>query len=104
MINLFVCSSHSRKFNSFGDFTITGEGLRILTYARHSWPLSSEGSLAWHTYCDTGLPFIMVISDTHTYCRAFGSGAVTTCFYNLGMLRLKFERRTFRLQGEPHDK
>ena len=25
------------------------------------WPLSSEGSLACHTYCDTGHPFIMVI-------------------------------------------
>ena len=27
----------------------------VLTLARHSWPLSSEGSLACHTYCDTGL-------------------------------------------------
>ena len=42
---------------------ITGEGLQILTnYARHSWPLSSEGSLACHIYCDTGHPFIMVIA------------------------------------------
>ena len=41
------------------------------------WPLSSEGSLACHTYCDTWHPFMMVISDTHTYCRAFGSRAVT---------------------------
>ena len=38
------------------------KGLQILTYARHSWPLSSEGSLACLTYCDTGHPFIMVIS------------------------------------------
>ena len=37
------------------------EGL-LLTYARHSWPLSSEGSLAFHTYCDSGHPFEMVIS------------------------------------------
>ena len=29
----------------------------------HSWPLSSEGSLACHTYCDTGHPFILVISE-----------------------------------------
>ena len=28
---------------------MTGEGLQILTYARHLWPLSSEGSLACHT-------------------------------------------------------
>ena len=40
----------------------TGEGLQILTFAWHSWPLSSEGSLACHTYCDTGHPFLMVIS------------------------------------------
>ena len=31
--------------------------------ARHLWPLSSEGSIACHTYCDTGHPFIMVISE-----------------------------------------
>ena len=30
----------------------------ILTDTRRSWPLSSEGSLACHTYCDTGHPFI----------------------------------------------
>ena len=34
-----------------------------LTYAGHSWPLSSEGSLACHTFCDKGHPFIMVISE-----------------------------------------
>ena len=46
------------------DVTITGEGLHILTYARHSWPLGSEASLACHTYCDKGHhPFIMVISQ-----------------------------------------
>ena len=30
----------------FGDVTIAGEGLQILTYARNLWPMSSEGSLA----------------------------------------------------------
>ena len=30
--------SHSRIFHSFGDVTITGEGLQILPYARHSLP------------------------------------------------------------------
>ena len=42
---------------------IAGEGQQILTYARHSWPLRSEGSFASHTYCDTGHPFIMVNSE-----------------------------------------
>ena len=32
-----------------------------------------------------GLP-----SDTHTCCRTFGSGAVTTCFYELGLSRMGF--------------
>ena len=62
---LFVCLfvwSLSRLVHSYGDVIITCEGLQILTYARHSLPLSSEGSLECHTYCDTGLPFIMVIS------------------------------------------
>ena len=35
----------------------------ILACARHVWQLSSEGSLACHTYCGKGHPFIMVISD-----------------------------------------
>ena len=39
------------------------KGCKLLTYARHSWPLSSEGALTCHTHCDTGLPFIMVFSE-----------------------------------------
>ena len=42
---------------------IPGEVLQILTYAVHLRPLSSEGSLACDIYCDTGHPFIMVISE-----------------------------------------
>ena len=63
-ICLFIwgLSSHSRIFHSYEDVTITGEGLQILTYAQHSWPLSSEGFLACHTLCDMGHTFIMVIS------------------------------------------
>ena len=46
-VNLFVWgfSFHSRIFHSYGEVPITGERLQILTYAQHSWPLSSEGSL-----------------------------------------------------------
>ena len=61
---MFVCcfSSHSRIYHSFGDVTIDGEGLQILTYDPHLWLLSSESFfLACHTYCDPG--FIMVISE-----------------------------------------
>ena len=45
------------------DSTITGEGLQILTFARQSWPLSSEGSLACHTECDTGIRLLPSISQ-----------------------------------------
>ena len=92
-------SLHSRIFHSYGDVTITGEGLQVLTYARHSWPISSEGSLACHPYCDTWQPFILSSSKTCvtlTYCRTFGSGAVTT----LGLFRLVFEHPTFRFRSE----
>ena len=60
---MFVCgfTSHLRIFYSYGDITITGEGLQILTYIRPSWLLSSEGSLACHTFFDKGHPFIMII-------------------------------------------
>ena len=64
---LFVCLWVYRPtgviFHLYGDVTFTGEGLQILTDARHSWQLSSEGSLGFHTYCDTGHPFITFISE-----------------------------------------
>ena len=47
---LFVCLDFSRIFHSYGDVTITGEGLINFTYARHLWPLSSEISLACHPF------------------------------------------------------
>ena len=71
-----------------------------LAYSRHSWPLSSEGSLVCHTFCDTGHCFIMVISaecDTHFCCRAFSSGHVTTCFNGIG---LRFTHPILRMQAE----
>ena len=45
------------------------EGLQILTYTRHLRPLSTEGILACPTYCSTGHPFKMVISENpwHSY-------------------------------------
>ena len=70
------------------------EGLQIFSYARHSWPLSSEGSLACHIYCDTGHPFIMVISEDPWH------SAVATSFYDLGLSLLGFIRPNFRLWGE----
>ena len=50
--------------------TIIGEGLQILSYARHLWPLSSESSLACHTYCDKGHLFIMVTVESLKFVGA----------------------------------
>ena len=92
---VWIFSSHSRFFHSYGDVTITGERLQIMTYARPTWQLRSKGSLACHTYCDTGHPFIMVISEYPRFLMSGKSGsetltwedartrqevAVTTCF------------------------
>ena len=73
-----------QKPRPLGDITVTSEGLQILTYVRHSLS-SSELSWGCHTYCDMGHPFICHPRDTHTDCRAPGSGADTTFFYNLGL-------------------
>ena len=100
---VYCLSSHSRIFHSYGDVTITGERLQILTYTRRLRPLSSEGSLACHTCCDTGHPFLRSsprTRDIHTCCRAFGSGTVTTCVNDLGLSRPGFEHPTFRMRGE----
>ena len=57
---VFDITSQSRIFHSSGDVTITGERLQILTYDGHLWPLLGA-VLDWHTYCNTGHPFLMVI-------------------------------------------
>ena len=86
---VYVClfiwslSSHSKIFHSCGDVTIAGEGLQILTYARHSWPLSSDriSSLMCHTYCDTGLLFIMVISEDPWHSHLLPNVWQLSCHY-----------------------
>ena len=50
---------------------------KILTYTRHKWPLSSEGSLAYHTYCDTRHLFTMVINYSKMeHCYFFGHAVI----------------------------
>ena len=83
-------SSHSKIFHSYGDVTITGKGLQILTYIRHSWPLCSEGSLEWYTYCYTGHPLIMVISEDPWHSHPLPSVWQRSCHYMYLFLRLRF--------------
>ena len=67
----FPC--HSRICHSYEDVTIAVEWLQNMTHTRYSWQLSSEGSLAWHTYCDWGHPFIMAISEDPWHSRLLPS-------------------------------
>ena len=73
--------------------TIIGEKLILMTYARHSWPSSSEGSLVCQTYCDTGHAFIMVISEDPWDLHLL---PVFTCIYDLCLSRLGFEHGLFQ--------
>ena len=62
----FVCGFSSHLENFLLIYTCHyywWRAWKILTYARHSWPFSSDGSVACHTYCDPSQPFIMVIFE-----------------------------------------
>ena len=87
---MFVCLMFFVLLENFS--LITGERLQILTYmyTRNSWSFSSEGSLAFHTYFDTGYLFIRFIS----------AAAVITCFNDVGLLRPVLENPTFLVRGE----
>jgi hypothetical protein len=55
---LFVYSRMSNSSTIWRLSPLPVTGLQIYGYARHSGPLSREGSLSCHTYCDTGPRFI----------------------------------------------
>ena len=75
-------------FHSFGDVIITGKGLQILTSTR------SENSLTCHTYYVNLLLWLFSRNrNKHTYYRAVGSGAVITCFNDLGLSRILDAKR-----------
>ena len=80
-----------------GNITFTGVRLQMLTYARHLWPFSIEDSLGCHNYCDTGHPFIMVISEDLWQPHLLPS--VWHWSHHYLFLRLK-SVATFRLRGE----
>ena len=61
--------------------------LQILTYARKSWPLSSESYLTCHTCCDTGLSFIMVISEDPWHSHLLPNVCQWSCHYRFLRLR-----------------
>ena len=54
---LFVLRPTQVYFTCMEMSPIAGEWLQVLTYTRHVWPLSSEGSWTCPINCDTGLSF-----------------------------------------------
>ena len=67
--------------------------------AIEQWEFFIEPHLLWH---GEGPPFIWLslrTRDAFTYCRAFSSGTVPSCFYDLGLSRMRFEHPTFRLRA-----
>ena len=75
--------SHSRILHSFWKVPIFGEKLQFFNL--YSALMSNEGPLSCHT---------------HTCCRAFCSGVLTTCINEGGLLRLEFKHLTFRMRGK----
>ena len=84
------------------DVTVTGEGLQSLTYARHSWPLSSEGSSACKTYCDTGQTdyngHLRLLVTLTPIAKWVAEEPSLTVFNDLGLSRLRFEHLPFAEQ------
>ena len=68
-------------------FLNEGHKIQILTYAWHLWPLSSEGSKAWHIYSDTAHSFMMVISEVPWTSHLLASVWQWSCHYLFLRLR-----------------
>ena len=78
------------EFSLFGDITIADERLQILTYVRPLIVIEQRGFFNVPRLMDKGQPFKWSsprTRNTYTCCRAVSSGAVTTCFNDLGLFR-----------------
>ena len=94
-------SSQSRIFHSYGYVIITGEGLQNLSYAWHSivaieqWGFFNVPHPLWH-----GISiYYFHLWGTMTLTTIAERGAVSTCFYNLGLSQLGFEHPNLPLVG-----
>ena len=96
---LFVC-----LFVSLENFSLVwrrhhyGWRASILTSTKHSCLLNSEGSSACHTFCVTGHPFIMIISEDPWHEPSVLQWSCHYLFYDAGLQG--FEHPTFRIRGE----
>ena len=83
----------------YEDVIIACERLQILIYALHSWPLRIYGSLACHTYCETGHSYLMVISEDPWHSHLSLSVLQWSCRYLF--LRLRFVAAWIRIPNLP---
>ena len=77
----FVCLGffyHSKSFNSFGE-PVKGYKFWPILHTHGHCKLNSEGSLTCHIYCDTGQPFIMVISEDSWHSQLLPSDWQWSC-------------------------
>ena len=83
LVCLFVwgLSSNSRILHSYGDVTIIGERLQIVSYTLQAYQLSSDGTLACNTYCNTGHTFILVISEDPWHSHLLPNFLQWSCHY-----------------------
>ena len=83
----FLCRCHHCRWRA-ANFDLYSALMAI-----EQWGFLSVAHLLWHKWSSPRT------SDIHTYWRAFGRGAVTTCFYDLGPSPIGFKHPTFRMRG-----
>ena len=93
-----------KNFHSYGDVTITSEGLqfRPILGTHCHWAMSS---LACHTYCDTGHTSMWSSSstcETHTCCQAYLAVELPQSVFTTKFCR-RFQHPTFPMLGERSD-
>ena len=66
---------------------LPAKGCKFLPNALDLWPLSSESSLACHTHCDTGHPFIMVFCEDPWHSQLLLSISEQSLYYLFYPLR-----------------
>ena len=83
LLKLLLICFFSNMFYSYGDVTITGEGLQILTYTRHLWPFFSVPHVLWH-----GSPvYTIVISEDPRHSLLLPGAWQWNCHYLFYRLR-----------------
>ena len=98
----YVCgsSSHSRIFHSYGDVTITGEGLQILTYSSALMAIEQWGFLSVSQLLCHGASIYNghVRGPVTPIAERLAVELSLPVFKNIGLSQMGFEHPTFRLR------